>query len=337
MQHAIQDAYRTMMERGRHPTVLLDLDVDPRLVDVNVHPQKTEVRFTDSGMIHRAITRALGRCLSGQPWAKDPAYELKPFTNHGASWSADRDTAPGTYRQGSGVKAGFSKSYATGMAGANPAGSSDSDADWEYVPAQARLTDEPGFFSSLEPIGQVMSTYLVCQARDKMVLIDQHAAHERIAFQRMMNQHEKGQLEVQPLLIPQSIELDAERQAVASESEALLKSCGFMLQQHNDKVWMLKTIPAILSGRKTKEILLDLLDEIQTMNKTTPMDEALESLFSCAACHSVVRAGDALSKEEIGALLKQMDESALGTLCPHGRPVYYEWSAETLAKLFHRS
>ena len=338
IQHAIQDAYRTMMERGRHPIVVLRLDIDPSVVDVNVHPQKTEVRFSDSGTVHRAVTRALGRCLANQAWAKDLVYSDSLGKNGVPSWTSDTaGSVPNPQARPSNWSAP-SQGSGSRLPNATPDGTAQDQ--WEYVPSsepsQIEIQSDRGIFASLEPIGQIMSTYLVCQGPDKMVLIDQHAAHERIAFQQMMTQHQKGSLEVQPLLFPQALDLDQNRQSVAKNSLELIEKCGFGLEEKAEGKWFLKTVPAILAGRNLVQVLVDVIDEIESMNTTTPMDEMLESLFSCAACHTVVRAGDNLSKEEISSLLKQMDEIDFGTLCPHGRPVYSEWSSEDLAKIFHR-
>ncbi|MEQ9496241.1 MAG: hypothetical protein RIT81_05265 [Deltaproteobacteria bacterium] len=192
-------------------------------------------------------------------------------------------------------------------------------------------------FGALEPVGQVLSTYLVCQGPDRMVIIDQHAAHERIAFERMRTQRKASALQVQPLLVPLSIELDPARAAIAETEGERLAELGVQLEPFGGATWVVKSCPVALGTVKLESLVLDLLDELKEVDQTTPYEERVEALLSCAACHTVVRAGDRLTNAEIKALLVQMDTIDFGAHCPHGRPVFVELEASTLAKMFHRS
>jgi DNA mismatch repair protein MutL len=197
--------------------------------------------------------------------------------------------------------------------------------------------DKPPLFSALEPVGQVLATYLVLEGPGRMVLIDQHAAHERLAFERMRRQHQTGRVEAQALLVPRTLELSTMQAQVASAEAARLLELGFELEPFGGATWALKAAPTALRDADAARVVLDVLDELAEVGQTTPAAEALEALLSCAACHTVVRAGDLLSKDEIRALLAQMDEIDFSAHCPHGRPVYVEWSARELARLFHRT
>ena len=355
IQHAVQESYRTMMERGRYPVVVLFLTVDPSEIDVNVHPQKTEVRFADTSLIHRTITRALGRCLASQPWASSMGYshirldELSSIGN--IAGESDVKYSPGLSSSAARgpIRADAKEETRDyiGRLGSSPQTerkkfeelSAETSEGWTFVKDetdQVALTPErTGVFSGLKPVGQVHSTYLVCEGPNKMVIIDQHAAHERIAFQRMLAQFKDAKLQTQPLLFPLDIDLTTNQAEVAVSLNHFVEKAGFQLRQ-KDKKWQLMSVPTILAEGNHAQMVKDIIDELALFEQSTAFEEKLESIFSCAACHNVVRAGDKLSPVEINALLRQMDEIDFGTLCPHGRPVFVEWSTNELEKWFHR-
>ncbi len=381
IQHAVQDAYRTLMERGRFPVVLLWIDVEPEGVDVNVHPQKIEVRFADSSAVHRAITRALGPVLAAQPWVPDLA---RAASTRGGASEPSGSAAPipvdatsaraallGLARRsglgslsatgGGATRGGGLDEYRQRMAGvvASAGLSRDGGGAWgapastgARVPAPlGGLASEPGAsapaepapapravrFAGLRPVGQVLGTFLVCEGDGRMILIDQHAAHERVAFERMRRQHRRGRVEVQPLLVPRPLELEGSRARVAEAESGRLGEVGFELEPFGGSTWLLKSAPTALAGAEVERIVRDLLDELAELGASSSFDETIDAMLSCAACHTVVRAGDRLGREEIRALLEQMDEIDFGAHCPHGRPVYVEWSSTELGRLFHRS
>jgi DNA mismatch repair protein MutL len=313
IQHAIQDSYRTLLERGRQPVVVLKLEMDPAEVDVNVHPQKTEVRFQNTGEIHRAVTSALHATL-----AKYGDRVEENVRRYVLSTPPPRPQTqpPGEWRVA-------------------PVSSPRVPEATRHVPAS--LESKKGRFASLAPVGQVLGTYLVCQGPDRMVIIDQHAAHERIAFERMRTQAAKAAIQAQPLLVPLSIELDPARSAAAHDAKKTLFEIGIELDHFGQNTWLVKSRPAALGQTDLGKLVVDLLDELREVGQTTPLGEAMDALLSCAACHTVVRAGDRLTNDEIAALLSAMDEIDFGAHCPHGRPVYVEWNEHELGALFHRT
>src|SRR5262245_1978492 len=173
-----------------------------------------------------------------------------------------------------------------------------------------------------------MSTFPVFQAPDRMMIIDQHAAHERIAFERMKKECAAKALVIQPLLVPMQLDLDPIRAAQASDPSTLdrLRALGVELEPFGGNTFLVKSRPAAIGGANLEKLVLDLLDELKDVGETTPMKDSLERLLSCAACHTVVRAGDRLGALEIKALLRAMDDIDFGAHCPHGRPVFVEWS-----------
>lgn len=339
IQHAISDAYRTLLERGRHPVVVLFISLDPKSFDVNVHPQKTEVRFARTSDIHRAVSGALSRALATQPWLIQPTG--------GATRTYSLNKEKSAYAEHRGRSAGATGPRSGGPSAARepvPAKAIASYMDLIRPLPQFREPDPPqaeaplgGRFSTLSPVGQVLGTYLVCQAPDRMVVIDQHAAHERIAFERMRTQRKKRALEVQPLLVPLSIELDEARAGIAADEAERLRAVGLELEHFGGRTWVVKSAPSALGKVALDRLVLDLLDELKEVGETSSHEEAIEALLSCAACHTAVRAGDRLSNAEIAELLTQMDEIDFGAHCPHGRPVFREWTAGELARMFHRT
>ena len=355
VQHAVQESYRTMMERGRYPVVVLFLSIDPTEIDVNVHPQKTEVRFADTSLVHRTITRALGRCLASQPWASSMGYshirldELSSeanvvaesdtkYSTHKSEFSMPRPQSSSTFGNSAVYSRGFDSSPSSERKKFEEL-SAETNEDWVFVRDEEKQgelqTNERGVFSGLKPVGQVHSTYLLCEGPNKMVMIDQHAAHERIAFQKMLTQFKGSRLETQPLLFPVRVDLTADQSEVARMFNAYVERAGFQLQE-TERGWQVMSVPAVLASGNHAQMITDILDEFALFEQSTVFEEKIESLFSCAACHTVVRAGDKLSPLETSALLRQMDEIDFGTLCPHGRPVFIEWSKNDIEKWFHR-
>ncbi len=430
VQSAIQEAYRTLMERGRYPVVVLDLTIDPRLVDVNVHPQKTEVRFQSSADVFRAVLNAVTRTLRETPWLAAPATAADVLAAARAGQAGDygaRGAGPGgaaTARDGDAAWRGAPPSAAGWSAGGGSSGGArprdaepwarsapfarevteaawsraareapseaavdaslaaiegargaalppaptvrptgvELDPDAAPIPAAAsegapgvpvpgapgglpglfagaELGRAPrGRFAALDVVGQVLRTYLVCQGPDRMVLIDQHAAHERVAYERLRRQRAARRLEIQPMLVPEVIELDAIRHAAAADAAPTLAELGFDLEPFGGRAWVLKAAPAALGVVDARALVLDLVDELRELGRAdAAIAERDAALLSCAACHSVVRAGDALGPAEIRALLAAMDEIDFGAHCPHGRPVFVEFTARELGAMFHRS
>jgi DNA mismatch repair protein MutL len=383
--HAIQDAYRTLLEKGRYPTVVLFVELDPRGLDVNVHPQKVEVRFADTGQLHRAVSGALGRTLLAQPWLRSTApseparrYALRPVAEPApgppppelaaspptlARSAAPEPLAPRSasrpaasiphFGQGKGISRfldGLTPPSLGGRLGLSPRpGGSAREALVEPDPTTGEGAAAPhpateawdaafgGRFGALEPIGQALGTYLVCQGVGELVLIDQHAAHERIAFERLRRERRERGVVTQPLLLPLMVELDAARSARAHDAVERLLEVGIELEPFGGNTWAVKAAPVALKQAALGPLVVELLDALDALDATTPLEEVFERLMACAACHSVVRAGDRLTIPEMKALLRQMDEADLGAHCPHGRPVFVRFGATELARLFHRT
>jgi DNA mismatch repair protein MutL len=204
-------------------------------------------------------------------------------------------------------------------------------------PTRAAAASAPGFFSSLRFLGQLQLTYLVCEAAGEMVLIDQHAAHERVAFQRLMERREQRQgVANQRLLFPTTIEVSAQQAALAEEISPLWAQVGYELEPFGKSSIAIKAVPAGMRGADPVQVLRDLLDDWVEAGASRAVESRLENLLATVACHCAVRAGDRLSAEEVAALLQAMDGVDFRAHCPHGRPVLLRLSLDEIARRFGR-
>jgi DNA mismatch repair protein MutL len=193
-----------------------------------------------------------------------------------------------------------------------------------------------GFFSSLRYLGQLDRTYLVCEAPGELVLIDQHAAHERVAFQRLRDAHTKRKVRTQRMLIPAEVELDERLQAVAREHASLLGELGFELEPTGAGV-SVRAVPEMMAEADPSEVVAEALSELEAQDSSSVVADRLDHLLATMACHSVVRAGDVLSVEHVHSLFSSMDGIDYRAHCPHGRPVLLRLSIGELERRFGRT
>jgi len=207
---------------------------------------------------------------------------------------------------------------------------------------EARLLAETislngGFFSSLEIMGQALGCYLICASPRGLVLIDQHAAHERVAFEKMRQRLAGGEMERQELLIPQVLELPAGEVGLLEQSLGLLDRFGFGVEKFGRSGYTIRTVPALLPAGDYREALRRMIAEVAEVGQSEELREGLEDRLATIACHSVIRASRKLEKEEIRALLDDLDRCDFATQCPHGRPVLIEFTEQQLERMFKRT
>jgi DNA mismatch repair protein MutL len=209
--------------------------------------------------------------------------------------------------------------------------------------ARSAQPDDGAAFASLRYLGQLDRTYLVCEREGELVLVDQHAAHERVAFQRLRERYQRRALPRQQLLFPQTVGLDRGQAAVALESLAALDSVGFEMEPFGDvpgggAAFAVKSVPAELRpGEDPMALLVELIDEMAELGGSRALDERVDAVLATLACHSVVRAGDALSGPEVEALLTSLDAVEFRAHCPHGRPVLLRIRVDEIARRFGRT
>ena len=337
--HALLEGYRHVLPRGRYPVVVLFLELDPGRVDVNVHPTKDEVRFRDQRQVHDFIAEAVRRTLKTSSWLPDPQT---PVVDTPTASGLDVDDMPRAAAPSRDLRQAVQESLDTYTRTHFPPLPSrviapNFSAGAFSAPIESPPAVETGFFSSLLLIGQYRNSYLVCQDGQDLILIDQHAAHERIGFERLRSYYHQGRIPSQALLFPVVIEVDfAEAQALR-ESLPHLERLGLIVEPFGGKSYVLKEIPQLLDAGQAEQLLRDLAAELRQIGQSTLAEDALEQVLILMACHGVIRANQALSPPQMTALLRDLDRVDFGAQCPHGRPVMVRQRLAEIEKLFKRS
>ncbi len=323
---AVRGAYADFLARDRHPALALFLECDPAFVDVNVHPAKTEVRFRDAGLVRGMIVSSLKHALAE--------------AGHRASTTVASSTLASFRAQAAPYVYDTPPRFNTGVA----------DAAREFhAPLFAReplhsvrVEDAPA--ENLQqpdlPLGlaraQLHETYIVAQTADGIVIVDQHAAHERLVYERMKKALANGGIARQPLLIPEIAELDpTEVERVVSRA-AELEELGLVVEPFGPDAVMVREVPAMLGKLDIKALIRDLADDIAETGNALSLKERLEEVSGTLACHMSVRAGRRLTAEEMNALLREMEATPHSGQCNHGRPTYVELKLGDIERLFGR-
>jgi DNA mismatch repair protein MutL len=329
LQGALRAAYADYLARDRHPAAALYLELDPQLVDVNVHPAKAEVRFRDPALVRGLIIGALRHALAG--------------AGHRASTTVAA-AALGGFRPQSGPSAAGFSAYALG--GWSPAPAAPSlpglaqatarvEPDTAYPQPSADVIDPVDY-----PLGaaraQVHETYIVAQTRDGIVVVDQHAAHERLVYERMKGEMESGGVARQTLLLPEVVELDpAEAERVCARADELA-GLGLIIEPFGPGAVLVRETPALLGETDAGGLIRDIADDLAENGAALALKERLEEVCSTMACHGSVRAGRRLTAAEMNALLREMEATPHSGQCNHGRPTYVELKLSDIERLFGR-
>ncbi|KAF0220086.1 MAG: DNA mismatch repair protein [Geobacteraceae bacterium] len=332
VQHAVLQSYRNFLEKGRYPVVVLFIGIPAGEVDVNVHPTKHEVRFREQGRVHDIIQSAVESVLRATPWIKLSGVSVTPFVPPGATLAVS-ETRVAEVRE---VLVNYRPAPSPTRSLFQPSPSARPEPAFTMVAKKAEDTDETGYFSSLTIIGQFNAAYILCQGGGDLLIIDQHAAHERIAFERLKSQFAKGTVESQGLLFPEPAEFLFGEAATLKENLNNLALLGYELEDFGGATWLLKGVPWLLAGADYMRTLRDILEELQNLGKSRTFTDALEDILSRIACHSVVRGTHPLAAQEISALLKQMDATDFSSNCPHGRPVFRKITLGEIERMFKR-
>jgi DNA mismatch repair protein MutL len=310
--HAVLHGYENLLMRGQYPGVVAFLGIPFNDVDVNVHPAKYEVRFLRQAEVHETVAKAVRQALKVE--AKEPgsriATALSPAFD-GVMESAFRYGPPSSYfpRQVSNEPFTISSSFDAGTS---------------------------GFFSSMNILDQVLGCYLICASSRGLAIIDQHAAHERVAFEKLRRQMEAGEVQQQNLLIPQIIELSHGELVLLEQKISTLQQLGFTLEPFGANAYAITAAPALLSEGDYRQVVHQLVAELAEVDKSEKLRQHLDERLASIACHSVIRANRQLEMSEMRALLKDLDQIDFATQCPHGRPVLVEFTRDDLDKMFKR-
>ena len=335
--HAVKQAYRDVLYHGRHPAFVLYLELDPAQVDVNVHPTKHEVRFRDGRMVHDFIFRSLHKALADVR----PADQLPPAVALGESGLEvvpDQENLawgrPGRDRHGAAPFAG------TGYAAGPGTGQvrEQMQSFRELYASPAALKDVAA--EDVPPLGyaiaQLHGVYVLAENREGLVLVDMHAAHERITYERMKVSHGGDGIRSQPLLVPQTIAV-SQREADCAESNAdWFENLGLEVVRAGEEALSLRQVPVALRDADVEQLLRDVLSDLLEYGSSDRIESHLDELLSTMACHGSVRANRRLTIPEMNALLRDMEETERSGQCNHGRPTWTQLSLEELDKLFLR-
>ncbi len=330
---AVRGAYADVLAHDRHPAVALFLEVPAEAVDVNVHPAKAEVRFRDAGLVRGLIVGAIKHALAA--------------AGHRASTTVS-NAALGAFRPYSGGSAG--QRYAAPSAARGP-GLYEPAAGWQAPlpesgvatlsqPSGRAEASEHGDGAEAFPLGaargQVHGTYIIAQTDDGIVIVDQHAAHERLVYERMKAALAERAVPSQLLLLPEVVELDENDAARLAERQAELAELGLVLEPFGAGAVVVRETPALLGECNVKGLVRDLADDLAELDQALSLKDRLEGVCSTMACHGSVRAGRSLTAAEMNALLRQMEATPFSGQCNHGRPTYVELKLGDIERLFGR-
>jgi DNA mismatch repair protein MutL len=297
---AVEEAYRGLMMTGRHPVAVLAIELPPEEVDVNIHPAKSEVKFRNESEVFRAVQKAVRQALVAQmpvPQIEEPAA---PYA------------APPSYRQQM----------------------------WDLPPHEAESRVAPpekalplmASLPLLRVIGQVMDGYIVAEGPDGLYIIDQHAAHERIRFDKIQRQRASRAVEVQGLLEPATFELTPRQAEILKSCNAELAEFGFSLEPFGERTYLVRAVPLMVAGDDWTGMLRELLDALSGEAK----GKWEEKIVASIACHGAVRSGQVLSEDEMRELVRQLEQTASPQTCPHGRPTIIHLTKARLERDFGR-
>jgi DNA mismatch repair protein MutL len=330
VQHAILTGYRSLLEKGRYPITVLFLEIDPALVDVNVHPTKHEIRFREPGPVHDFLAEAVRSVLRPSAW-----LAAREAASMGEAPAAEQHRRPA----GAAVAVGGQVQEALSSY-ARRSGLLSETATSVSVPLQACSDDSlprPGVFSPMEILGQFHRSYILCQDGADLVLIDQHAAHERIAFEQLRSQFSSGRLESQTLLLPVVLDVDFRMADALHQHLDSLAALGFGIEPFGPRSLVIKAIPQLLVHCDAQQLLLDVATDLVSLSRSGRVEETMDGLLMKMACHNTVRANQGLSTVQIRELLRQLDQVDFSAHCPHGRPVMKRLSLVEVERMFHRS
>jgi DNA mismatch repair protein MutL len=353
IQHALFEGYRGRLVKGQFPLAVLFLELPFDQVDVNVHPTKHEIRFVDQRRVHNSVRdhvaqalaeadRRLWRVPEGKPPIKVrdivaeaiPPYHISsktpPRERSGPDdpfvYQAGAVSEPSAPVLGDAVYVPEVKSRTNGVENAGSSLPRESG-------AQQNLWQEDGF-ADLVAIGQFRGTYIICQGPQGLILIDQHAAHERIVYEQLKAR--AGRIESQRLLMPETVEVGFAEAQILEKLIASFNDWGLELEPFGGNTFVVKSVPTLLSDHNVTQMIIELAEKAADIGLETGLEEVLDQCRMVMACHHSVRANQRLTDEQIGHMLTQLDQCHDPSHCPHGRPTWIQWTVKDLEKAFKR-
>ena len=356
--HAVKQAYRDVLFHGRHPGYVLYFEIDPAGVDVNVHPTKHEVRFRESRLVHDFLFSSLHKALAAiQPQDRLPSAETHAGAGLQQGFDAPQQSSLRLAENGQGSMQATSwaeRSYASSPAGegsestGRPRYAGNFGSSGSYVNPNA-VRDQLAHYADLNdidgdkevpPLGfaiaQLHGIYILAQNKEGLIVVDMHAAHERITYERMKTACQNEELKTQPLLVPLSIAVSRSEADCAESQQHVLQGLGLILERVADESLVVRQIPSILRNADVEQLVRDVLSDVLEYGSSERVQAHQDELLSTMACHGSVRANRQLSVPEMNALLRDMEITERSGQCNHGRPTWVYQSLSQLDKLFLR-
>jgi DNA mismatch repair protein MutL len=290
---ATEDAYRGLLMEGQHPIAIINISLPAQELDVNIHPAKAQIKFCHEQAVFSSVQKTIEEALARTPIASSKSV---PFSVSSGQWESPRMIM---------------------------------DNEPTFIVAQLPTMELP----LLRVLGQIVNTYIIAEGPDGLYLIDQHAAHERILYDRISAQWAQKEVEVQGLLQPITIELSPREEETLRASKEFLAEFGFTIEHFGNRSYVIRAIPALLARANIIEIMSVLLDNLASKEIPNPWEEKIAQSL---ACHGAIRAGQQLSNEEMRELIKQLEQTKQPRACPHGRPTMIHLSSHQLEKEFGR-
>jgi DNA mismatch repair protein MutL len=338
--HALQDGMHGLLMVGRYGVGFLYLEMPPDLVDVNVHPSKAEVRFRDTQVLHHLVRSAVRKALHGLPMQNTMQLPSAPPTGSAGNWRLQTAPPPTPML----FPPAPSRIERPVLPELPPPPRSSEQPPTVIAPAPPPSLEEQAF--GMEPVLpsydgpralQFHNSYLVVLEAEGMLVIDQHALHERILYEQLKDRFRAGQLEVQRLLVPEPVDLTAEQHALALAHQASFQQIGLELQPFGGTTLLVSSYPAILKRARPVQLVRAAVEHLATVGETPAVELLLDRLLCTMACHAAIKAGDKLTPAEMDSLLAQRHLCADSHHCPHGRPTSLYFSKAELDKQFERT
>jgi DNA mismatch repair protein MutL len=337
--HALYGAFGDMLMRDRHPIGFIFIEIDPALVDVNMHPAKAEVRFRNQSQIHDLVRDVI---RDGLRWGGKVASGTAADSMTAADGVKEALSDYFKSQSGSAIvseerhSSSFFGRRKSDFAAVLPHDDAGSSARPEAYPARQEQFSG-GSPHDLFPLAQIHDSFIIAQSREGMAIIDQHAAHERVLFEKLQGLYGAGDIPVQNLLIPVQMELGPAQSSLFSEYLPELDKLGFVVEDFGNGTFVIKTVPSLLAGTDPKHLLLDILDEVTVHGKSKKMDESRDEVLSVMACHPAIKVHRKLDVREMEKLLADLFLCRMPHTCPHGRPTVIRLSLDEIKKMFKRT
>ena len=334
VQHGLFEGYSGRLMKGQFPLAVLMITVPYDRVDVNVHPTKNEIRFAEQNKIHDLVKYAVLQALKvsdGPKWGVGASISEKKF--------AARPDGAGI----SETRYAFNETEHTIETAHIPSEHLIHDLNSEdtFKNRHSKIENQTPLwekkpFGDLKLIGQLHQTYILCESEEGLVLIDQHAAHERIRYEQLKASLNRSKKEAQQLVVSETIDVSFSEADILMKLIPRLRDIGLGIEPFGGKTFVVKSVPTLIEGKAIKSVIMEMVEKAAEVGIVHNLEKALEECLIVMACHKTVRAHQSLSEKEITTLLTQLDDCENPSHCPHGRPIWIAWSWRSLEKSFHR-